>query len=178
MARQLPIVGQKKAPPPGTVPAPEDPDERPPWHWSGIGAVLVFTSWLPLTLVSNVATRALVDRLVPAASRGDVDAHLATASPLARASLRAAMVVPGALAFAIGAAFGGWLVGRFGGRAGPREAAVAGLLSASTAWALLAATAGLGTTWLLWAPVALVGTVAAWLGGRLGRRGRPPSVRL
>ena len=178
MARQLPILGQKKAPPPGSVDAPEDPEDRPPWHWSGIGAVLVFTSWLPLTLLSNAVTRALVDRLVPAGSRGDVEGHIAGASMGARAAIRAAMVVPGAVAFAIGAAFGGWLVGRFGGKAGPREASVAGLLSASTAWALLAATAGLGGTLILWAPVALVGTVAAWLGGRLGLRGRPTSVRL
>jgi hypothetical protein len=56
MARQLPILGQKAAPPPGTVPAPEDPDARPPWHWSGIGAVLVFTTWLPLSVLAGVAT--------------------------------------------------------------------------------------------------------------------------
>jgi tRNA-(ms[2]io[6]A)-hydroxylase len=172
MPRQLPIVGQKPAPPPGTVAAPDDPDERPPWHWAGIGAVLIFTAWLPLALVSGWLTRMLLDVLVPAAGRADVVAFRAGAPTSTQVGVRAAMVGPAALAFALASAGGGALVGRFGGRAGPREGAVAGWLAASTAWALTAAASGLGSTWALWFPVAGLGTLAAWLGARAGLRAR------
>lgn len=172
MPRQLPIVGQKPAPPPGSVSAPEDPDERPPWHWSGIGAVLVFTAWLPLALLSAWLTRVLLDGLVPADARADVTAFLSAAPTSTQIAVRAAMIVPAAAAFAVAAAGGGALVGRFGGRAGPREGAVAGLLAASTAWALTAAASTLASTWALWFPVAALGTVSAWLGARLGVRRR------
>jgi tRNA-(ms[2]io[6]A)-hydroxylase len=81
-----------------------------------------------------------------------------------------ALAIPQLFAFVLASTLGGGLVGRFGGKAGPRESAVAGLLAASTAWALTAAAGGLAGTWMLWPPVALVGTGAAWLGGRLGKR--------
>ncbi len=41
------------------------------------------------------------------------------------------------LAFAIACFAGGFLVGRFGAKAGAKEATVAGFLAAAVAWALL-----------------------------------------
>ncbi|RYE94208.1 MAG: hypothetical protein EOO75_02565 [Myxococcales bacterium] len=171
--RQLPILRQPAAPPAGTVPAPDDPDERPPWHWSAIGAVLIFATWLPLAMVGQWASRRLVGWLAPAGSQAELTARLAAASSGERAAVQAATVLPPLLAFAAACLAGAALVGRFGHRAGVREAAVAGVVATSTAWALTAAGDGLGATWMLWPPMALLGLALGWLGGRIGWRLRP-----
>jgi hypothetical protein len=170
MARHLPIAGQKQAPPPGTVASPEE--ERPPWHWSAIGAVLVFTAWLPLAMIGQWLSARLVGMIVPAGVEGDTAAALAVLPPDRRALLHASLVGPQIVMFLLATYGGGFLVGRFGGKAGAKEAAVAGVLAASTAWALTAASQGLGRTFFLWPPVALLGLVGAYLGGRHGVRSR------
>ena len=171
--RQLPILNQKMAPPAGTVEAPEEGEERPPWHWSGIGAVLVFALWLPLAMVGQWLSRGLLGALVPAGSAEETEAFLARATGAIRWSVKAATVGPPLAGFALACLAGGAMVGRFGGRAGKKEAAVAGVVAASTAWALTAAGAGLGATWVLWPPVALLGAGFALAGGRWGERQRP-----
>ncbi len=170
--RQLPILHQPAAPAAGTVPAPDDPDERPPWHWSAIGALLIFVSWLPLGMVAQWATALLVPVLVPGSSLAEVSKALASATPERRVLLSMSLAAMPLLGFVAACLVGGGLVGRFGGKAGVREAAVAGVVAASTAWALTAAGVGLGSTWMLWPPIALVGLGAGWLGGRLGVRAR------
>jgi tRNA-(ms[2]io[6]A)-hydroxylase len=136
---------------------PEEPDEeRPPWHWSAIGAVASFLVWLPLATAAAVLSRSLL---------GD-DAG-APRAPLAMVGLHAG-------GFALGCAAGGFLVGRFGGRAGPRQAAVSGLLVAAVAWSVGVAAAGLaGVGGLTAAPVlGALGGATAWLGGWAGFRAR------
>ncbi len=56
--RQLPILNQKMAPPAGAGPGLEgEVEDRPPWHWAAIGALLVFVLWLPLAMVGQWAAR-------------------------------------------------------------------------------------------------------------------------
>ena len=173
MARHLPIVNQKPAPAPGTVDAPDEGDDRPPWHWSGIGAALVFVLWLPLAMVGQWLSQLALSLLLPADQEGDMSAFLRSASATLRAEVRVATVLPHALMFALAAVAGGALVGRFGGQAGVREASVAGLSAATVAWLLTALSVGLSGTWILWFPAAVIGFSCAWLGGRLGFRKRP-----
>jgi hypothetical protein len=70
-------------------------------------------------------------------------------------------------------------VGRFGGRAGQREATASGVVAATLAW-LLAMTQGRASEILVWALllviVALLGAGGAYLGGRRGLKRRKPAV--
>ena len=142
MVRRLPVIQSKAA-------EDEAAEARPPWHWVLIGAGLVFTSWIPLAMVALWIARLF-------------------ATPVL-------LLLLVGLSFALAAGGGGALVGRFGGRAGKREAALAGLVAALAAWAI-----ALGSGALAPWPVAVasgvllggLGALFAWLGGRLGHRGR------
>jgi tRNA-(ms[2]io[6]A)-hydroxylase len=90
--------------------------------------------------------------------------------------MQVAMVALNALAFAAAAGAGGFLVGRFGGKAGQREATASGVLAGGIAWALaLAQGAPAGALgWaLLLVVMATLGGGAAYGGGRVGLRRRP-----
>ncbi|MCU0653828.1 MAG: hypothetical protein MUF64_00570 [Polyangiaceae bacterium] len=171
--RQLPILNQKLAPPAGSIPGVDGEEERPPWHWSAIGAVLVFALWLPLAMVGQWLSSRLLLALVPGGSAQQIEGYLAGATASARLGVKAATAGPPLLCFAAACLAGGAMVGRFGGKAGTKEAAVGGLVAASTAWALTAAAVGFGASWVLWPPVALLAVGFAFAGGRLGERLRP-----
>jgi len=122
---------------------------RPRWHWVLIGAGFVITLFLPLSVVGVW-----------------IGAWLSQASP-SRIVLGAG---PVALSFLAASASAGALVGRFGGRAKAREAALSGALGAGLSW-LLALLGGSLTPWLvaLSSLVLLVafGAGAAFLGAKL-----------
>jgi hypothetical protein len=128
-----------------SAPEPEEDSRHPPWQWVGFGTVMIFAAWLPLAYFAE----AIKARLAPS---------VGGAVALAVVPLAAAAVA------------GGFLVGRFGKPAGPREAALAGLATGLVASALACGSAGLS-----WTPlVALAALVPfAWWGGSLGARGRP-----
>jgi MFS family permease len=135
--------------------ADESDEERPPWHWSAIGAVAVFIAWLPLAYIVNGPLGRLFDG--------------GAAAPIAAVALNVA-------AFAAAAFGGGYLVGRFGGRAGVKEATVCGVAAAVIAWALAVVQARSGVlVWImLLTGVAMIGAGSARFGGRAGLRGRKP----
>jgi MFS family permease len=131
-------------------------EERPPWHWVAIGAVATFLAWLPLAALAEYATRRLV---VIEDARG-------TPAPAG-----IWLVGAHALAFFTAASLGGLLVGRAGGKAGRREATLAGVAAGALAWLLAAAqgTPGGALVWgLLLAIIAALGALAGHAGGRLG----------
>ncbi|WP_179955504.1 hypothetical protein [Chondromyces crocatus] len=137
-------------------------EERPPWHWAVFGMVATFAVWLPLA----AGTHALLQRVL---LLGVVGGELP-------ARAQAVMVGANALAFALAAAAGGLLVGRYGGRAGRREATAGGALAAGMAWTLAVlqgASAGVVVWGLLLVVMASLGGGAARLGGWLGLRCRP-----
>jgi tRNA-(ms[2]io[6]A)-hydroxylase len=149
--RRLPVLGSS---PPDDVPD----AERPAWHWSAIGAVAIFLVWLPLA----AGAAALAARI----ASGDQGA--------ARPGAHLAIFALHAGGFALACLAGGYFIGRFGGKAGRREASVSGLAAATVAWAL-----GIATTGLAWAPALVVlvllasmGAVAGGIGGGFGRRHR------
>jgi tRNA-(ms[2]io[6]A)-hydroxylase len=139
----------------------DDGPPRPRWQWALIGAVAVVLCWLLLAMVAT-----------PLAGRvGEADPATGP-----RGAQVAALVVGNALALLLAALAGGYLVGRFGGLARVREAAVAGALAALAGSALaLASGAAAGSAGAGAALVALVvgiGAGGGWLGGRLGVRAR------
>jgi MFS family permease len=185
--RKLPILGgsPKTTPAAGDAPKPkkrlpvlqnEDEDDeaqdRPPWHWSAIGMIATFLAWLPLASIAN----ALVARMLRSVDPAE-DAALAAAAP---AKVRAIMIGVNALCFALAALAGGYLVGRFGGRAGRREATLSGLLAAVLAWGIAMAQSPVIeiVVWsLLLVVIGAIGAGAAYLGGRVGLRRRQPTLR-
>jgi tRNA-(ms[2]io[6]A)-hydroxylase len=155
---------------------PSSPDEdnegedRPPWHWSWAGAIAIFLVWLPLAALINTP----VARLLRGGAPADGAAEVAGAP----ARVRIIMVGVNVLAFLVASLAGGFLVGRFGGRAGKREAAVSGLIAAVIAWASALMQAS-GSAILIWALllvfVAALGMGGAYVGGRVGLARRKPS---
>ena len=144
-----PAEGGKRRLPlaPRTEVADPTDEDRPPWHWAAIGTVGIFVFWLPLSFIVN----------------GVLGMRTG-----------AAAVVLNVTAFA-GACFGaGFLVGRFGGKAGPREAAAGGLAAAAVAWlvsaipSLRADVAVLLTLGLLLIAMLAIAGGTAFLGGKLG----------
>ena len=137
---------------PSAPPAEPPEEERPPWHWAAIGVVGIFVFWLPLSMIAG--------RFV------------------AEAGPRVQMIVHAA-AYALACFAAGLIVGRFGGRAGRREAAIAGAAAALLATLLVASAGSSAHLWLLLAlllvVLALLGGGAAWAGAALGVRARPPT---
>jgi hypothetical protein len=131
---------------------------RPRWHWVLIGAGFVITLFLPLSML-GVWLGAVLSRAVPSVGATQIVLGVA----------------PVALSFLVACGAAGALVGRFGGKAKTREAALSGSLGALAGWGL-AALGGSLTPWLvaLASLVVLVvfGAGAAFLGARvtLGRR--------
>jgi hypothetical protein len=164
--RRLPVLN--------SAPHDEPDEERPPWHWSAIGVVAIFVVWLPLAYVANgVVARALRE-----------GASAATSAPV---RVVAVMIGSNVLAFGVAAFAGGFIVARFGAKAGRREATVSGFAAGAIAWALsfaslLAAPRAMApdmtmvaANWLvLLAVMGALGAGVANLGGRLGLRMRGP----
>lgn len=125
---------------------------RPRWHWVLIGAGLVITLFLPLSLL-GVRLGAWLSRL----STGGTQIVLG--------------VAPVALSFLLASGAAGALVGRFGGRAKAREAALSGALGAFVGWGL-AALGGSLSPWIIAVSSLVVllifGAAAAFLGARFG----------
>lgn len=149
----------------------DEAQDRPPWHWSAIGMIATFLAWLPLASIANTLVARMLRSVDPAE-----DAALAAAAPV---KVRAIMIGLNALCFALAALAGGYLVGRFGGRAGRKEATVSGLLAAVLAWGIAVAQAQVVEllVWgLLLIAVSAIGAGAAYLGGRFGLGGRQPTL--
>ena len=128
---------------------------RPRWHWVLIGAGLVITLFLPLSLL-GVWLGGVLSRAAPGAEDHGFRIVLG--------------VLPVALSFLIACGAAGALVGRFGGKAKAREAAVSGALGAFAGWGL-AALGGSLTPWLValasLAVLVILGAGAAFVGARL-----------
>jgi tRNA-(ms[2]io[6]A)-hydroxylase len=152
--RRLPLLQSN----PGADDPPEE--ERPPWHWSGIGAVATFLVWLPLAAMAAKLGARLAD--------GEPD-------PLP-ARVQLAIVASQLAGFLIAAFAGGFLVGRFGGKAGRREGAAGAFFAAALAWALAAAAPSRGPGAVTWALLLVLlggaGAATGYLGGRVGEKQR------
>src|SRR5262245_7653689 len=114
--RRLPVLQAKDAD--------DDVPDRPGWHWIFVGAAATILAWLALATAVNAPAKGL------SGGSERVAAFVAIGGNLA--------------AFAVAALAGGLLVGRFGARAGRREALLGGGIAAACGWGLSALIAPLG----------------------------------
>lgn len=154
--RRLPIVGQKPAPPLGSPQLiPDQDDDRPPWHWSAIGSVLVFVLWLPLSMVT-----AWISRLAVGESPDAATAHGGRAALV--------QILVAILGLALASLGGGAIVTRYGKTAGVREATISGLAVAIVATLVAVVTSGrVLDVWIV-VPVGAISAGFCHVGGRLG----------
>ena len=129
---------------------------RPRWQWVLIGAGFVITLFLPLSELGLFLGRRLSEA-VHSSEHGALRIGLG--------------VAPVVCSFLVACGGAGALVGRFGGRAQAREAALSGALGAFTGWGL-AALGGALSPWVVALTTLLVlvifGAGAAFVGARLG----------
>lgn len=156
--RRLPVIQEPKGAPKGGSgnDADEGDEERPPWQWGFFGAVAIFFFWLPGSMIAQ----ALATRLV-----GDPQA--AAAHGMGAIYLK--LVLPHAVALALASVGGGFIVGKFGGKAGTREAVMAGVFVTVVAAVLTFAASGF--SWVPFSTVILTAPFAA-LGARIGLKRR------
>lgn len=138
-------------------PAADDNPPRARWQWVVFGALAIVTTWVPAAAIAG----AFVTRF--AVRSGGAPPEDLT---------RIALAIGGAyaLALSVGAAAGGYVVGRWGAAAaGVREAALSGLVAsiaaAGASWVSLGPSPAPGVLPLLIVPAAAVG-------GMLGLRRR------
>ena len=166
--RRLPVLGSGGGP--DASGAPEAP--RPAWQWIVFGTLAVFAAWLPLSLAAQLVARRLVERALGGVQTPEeASAAFDALSPGDHTRLVVAVALTYVPAIALGAAAGGYLVGRWGDRGvGVREASAAGALAALVAVAL--ALGGGASAWsFVMVPLS---AGAAALGGRRGLRRRAP----
>lgn len=149
-------------------PSGEDPlPSRAPWQWVALGTVAIFVVWLPLAAACQALAARIVSHWLGTFASPE-EAALALARVDSDIRLRATVVLVGfPLVGLVVASFGGGaLVGRWGGSAGVREAALSGASAA-----LIAALLTLLSGALSWAPLLAIppAALAAAVGGALGR---------
>jgi hypothetical protein len=146
-----------------------EPEEtRPPWQWVGFGTVAIFVAWLPLSYLAEVVRRRATAAWLGDASTPEEAARaLSALAPADRAKLGLTVFLVHGGGLALAAFVGGYLVGRWGGAATEREAALAGVAAALVASVL-------GWSGISWVPLVTIALAAlfAWLGGRSGVRRR------
>jgi tRNA-(ms[2]io[6]A)-hydroxylase len=165
MPRRLPVIQSS---------AERDGPVRPPSHWIGIAAAATLALWMPLSLVAFTAGRALAARIAGVGDVSELDPSGVGLSATTRAGMTAALAVPVLLSLALSALGAGALVGRFGERAGAREAVLGATLGAWVPCGAAVLGGGLrpfavaAVTSVL---VAAVAGLSAAAGSRLGRGG-------
>jgi hypothetical protein len=135
----------------------DDGVEPPSWQWMAFGAAGIFVAWLPLSAAALALASGVVGR-----AAGDGNVHLV------RAAVEIGVIY--AMAIAMGAGAGGFVVARWGSSSlDARHAALSGLIAAVVAILLSWVSFGFAGRSLF---VAAVAVPSAAVGGALGRRQR------
>jgi hypothetical protein len=163
------LVAEKKRLPVLRAPASgggeDDAEERPGWQWVGFGTVGIFVVWLPLAFAAQWLSRGALAGYLSESPEA-TQAKLANLPRGEWARVVAWMVVPHVTSLAIAAWAGGYLVGRYGPKLGPREAAITGVAAGLVA-VMLALGNGFSPALLI---VPLVAALFAAWGGHVGRK--------
>ncbi len=150
----------------------DDAPQRPPWHYLVIGAGFTVTLWLPLAIVATWVGSRLALWVFGAAAESDLPAAVARASATQKGWAAVLQAAPLMLSFCLACFGSALLVGRFGGKAGVREAVLGNLFGSAVVLGLSLLAGGVGGA-VAAAAGAFMGASAAlagWAGARLGRR--------
>lgn len=156
----------------------DDVEPRPPWQWSGIGALAVFISWNVLSMLLGAARKLVAEELAPGHDPASTAEAIKALSPAQRIALSLLVVVGPMVGLVIAGLLGGFLVGRFGAPAGKNEAMAGGAIAGVVASALEAPrmlATGQGGMWALQTAIIVVlASISARGGAALGLRRRLP----
>lgn len=152
-----------------------DPERRVSrFQWMLVTAACSLFIWLPFAWFSAKLGVVLCTAYMGASDADALSRALSTATPAVRALALGLQVLPLLLSFALAVTVSGVLVGRFGGKAGVREAVLGGLLCVLFVVLLVAFTdrsTGLRGVLAALMALSLVACLAAWAGVRLGQWG-------
>lgn len=175
-------MGDTKRRLPLLQPNEDEGEPRPPWQWSVLGGVATLLVLLPLSMLASWYARRTYSAYVPGTTPEEVQGAVRALTGGQRLWLGVLVVVGPIAALAVASFVGGLFVGRFGGDAGKREAAVGASLAAAVAASVAAREMVLqpngALLWLFTASVLfVVAGVFGYLGGFVGwhRRRRGPS---
>lgn len=163
--RRLPVLQPKE----------EEGEDRPPWHWSVIGGFGTMLVFLPLSGASAWFARRTYARYLHGSTPEQLLQAAEALTARQRTWLGVLSVAGPMLSLALASVAGGTLVGRFGGAAGKREAAVAAVLAAAVSSAVAARELvdrpDGPVLWVFTSTILfVVAGVTGWLGGALGLR--------
>ncbi|MBM4374410.1 MAG: hypothetical protein FJ095_04940 [Deltaproteobacteria bacterium] len=163
--RRLPVVQPRE----------DEGEPRPPWQWSVLGAVATLLAFVPLAFGVMALARRTHSAYIQGSDAAEVQRAVAAMTASQRLWLGIVTVLGPFAALATSSFAGGLLVGRFGGEAGKKEAAVGGFMAACIASAIAASQlvsqpGGLAVWFLTSGVLFTVGGVAAYFGGLLGVR--------
>ena len=149
----------------------EDSEARPLWQWSLLGVALTFTLWVPLAAGAQViSNRLIASTLGDFASTEEMNRALVSLSTEASRRLSVQFFVLHAAALGVSSFAGGYVVGKYGGKGGPRAALGCGLLVAGFALALAAVNESVSARSVL---LVLLSAPLSFAGGRTGARKAP-----
>jgi hypothetical protein len=150
-----------------------DGPQRPPWQWVAIGALLAISIWIPLLTVSLWLRARLLAGVLPAGA-SELAARVEGATPGERAAFALSTLAPVLVPWLLACGVAGMVIGRFGGAAGRRHAAYAGLLAAAVTSAIAFIGPAFGSVALVSSALVLAASAAgaAWLGGKFGEKRR------
>ena len=150
-----------------------DDEERPAWQWAGIGGCALLIGFFPLSMLANAYAKRVLASLVVASGAAETKAAITAMTASQRLWLSVVVVIGPLVALALAGLVSGLTVGRFGGDAGKKEAAVGGLGAAvlislvSASEVMQKGSGPLG--WLLVSSVVIVlAGASAYLGAHLG----------
>lgn len=165
--RRLPVLQESRG----------DDDARPARDWIFIGALFALSIWVPMAMLGGWMTSWVVRRLTGEGSSGVGAEQVAAATQNNRVVLWLAVTILNFSAFAFSCAASGALVGRFGSRAGVREAVLGCGLAALVGTVFSAVRGGWLASVVGMAVLVPVAGLSGWLGGWIGWGLRPPAER-
>lgn len=163
MVRRLPVLQSSSS---------DDATQRPRWHYLIIGAGFTITLWLPLAVVAMWAGSRLALWVFDVPNEAALPAAVGTASAAQKSWAAALQALPLMLSFFLACFGSAVLVGRFGGKAGVREATGGNLIGSAVVLGL-AAMAGevpLAVAAAAGVFLAVSSAFAGWAGARVGKR--------
>jgi tRNA-(ms[2]io[6]A)-hydroxylase len=141
-----------------------------------IGLLFIYCIWVPLAMLGNWIAQHALDAAFGNLPADEIARRLSAGGSSSRFSLWLASIAAPILTYSFACWSAGALVGRFGGKAGPKEAVTAGALSALVGCVLSLIGASTASSLAALLVLLPLGIAAAWVGARFGMKRRVASA--